>query len=201
MKSIYDSLFTEPYRELNFIDCALYATMLDLTAFSVANTSETSFYKNASDHHNTELSTEIQWVHFADHPFSTEQIKIPSSFALVNQFMLRYPKLCKMLIENINDGLHTDLTLETSHVSLARTTRSVPRHKDVARRGAINCFLQNGDAAKTCFYTDMSSTIPYHTVHTQTNKSYIIDSELPHDVIQKDDNTERFFLTMNIPYC
>lgn len=197
----FETLFTDDvYRELSFIDCKAILKTVDLELFSIENSTEISYYNEVIRNAAEPKPGEVQWIHFADHAFSNEEIKIPSSFALARNFSKMYPALCKDILENINDNLNISLNAKTSAITLARSTRSIPRHRDVARRGAINCFLQNAELASTHFYHEMNDINPFHSVQTKDYKSYLINSEIPHEINHHGPQGLRYFLTINIPY-
>lgn len=133
------------------------------------------------------LPTDPYWLGYYD------QTK---GIARLYNFHKLYPELCSDLCDQVNVQLAPfDVSVYASNIRLGTTKSLVHRHVDEGIRGAINCFIKNGEAAHVNFY-DTDNTL-IDSFKTQTGKTYFLNTTKIHEVVH-DEAITRFSLTFSI---
>jgi hypothetical protein len=116
--------------------------------------------------------------------------------ARLYNFYKLYPKICTELSEQINAQIvQYNVQVNATNIRFGTTKSLVHRHVDEGIRGAINCFIKNGEAAHVNFYNAENELI--EQFRTETGKSYYLNTTEIHEVVH-DEAVTRFSLTFSI---
>lgn len=190
---MYDYLFDGIiFKELDFINVMQYKNDIlsdDLSSFPVVFGNDV----RSSILEGVKKEPQAVWVDYANGN--------KSNLLMLANYNLLQPKICEELINCINENMN--LSLKPKHVILIKSVSTSYRHIDtIFRRGAINCFLENGNLAATNFYKTLDEDNDNEiiaTINAEDGKSYLLNGAIPHQVVQEDNSGERLFLSVSIP--